>query len=74
MKYFTIIVIASIVVLGIVVSSSPREQEGYFSHIPVEEIHTMRVWEDGSFEITYKDKGLGETSETGCLPGGLCND
>ena len=44
--------------------------KGYFSHIPTEQIHTMRVWEDGSYAIEYKDK----TKEVGCLPQGLCND
>lgn len=33
-------------------------------------VHTMRVWEDGSYNIEYKDG----TSESGCLPTGLCQD
>lgn len=47
-----------------------KQQQGYFANVPVEEVHTMRVWEDGSFAIEYQDN----TSEIGCLPGGLCND
>ena len=43
---------------------------GYFGSVPVNEVHTMRVWEDGSFEIVYQDN----TSEVGCLPEGNCND
>lgn len=51
-----------------------KQNQGYFAQVPAEKIHTMRVWEDGSFEIVYQDEGLGETSEIGCLPEGLCND
>lgn len=43
---------------------------GFFARVPVEEVHTMQVWEDGSYEIVYQDN----TSEVGCLPEGLCND
>ena len=43
---------------------------GYFAQVPVDKIHTMKVWEDGSFEIVY----INNTSEVGCLPEGLCND
>lgn len=41
-----------------------------FSQVPTDQVHVMRVWEDGSYEIVYKDK----TSERGCLPTGLCQD
>lgn len=47
-----------------------KQEQGYFAQVPVEKVHTMRVWEDGSFAIEYQDN----TSEVGCLPGGLCND
>lgn len=49
---------------------SLKREQGYFARVPVEKVHTMRVWEDGSFAIEYQDN----TSEVGCLPGGLCND
>lgn len=51
-----------------------QNNQGYFNRVPASDIHTMRVYEDGSFQINYKDKGLGQTSEVGCLPGGGCND
>lgn len=44
--------------------------QGFYGGVPVHEVHTMRQWEDGSYEIVYKDG----TSETGCAPRGLCND
>lgn len=47
-----------------------KKNQGYFAQVPVEEVHTMKVWEDGSFEIVYQDN----TSEIGCVTGGLCND
>lgn len=57
-------------VWGVLLTLRLSEPVGYFSHVPAEKIHTMTVWEDGSFQIVYHD----ETSEEGCLPGGLCND
>ena len=47
-----------------------NKEQGYFAQVPVNELHTMRVYEDGSFVIEYQDN----TSEVGCLPEGLCND
>lgn len=47
-----------------------NERIGFFAQVPVDQLHTMRVWEDGSYEIEYQDN----TSEVGCLPEGLCND
>lgn len=78
MKYFTIILCT--LIIGMTISSAAatinqcEKGEGYFASVPAEDIHTMKVWEDGSFEIVYKDQGRGQTSETGCLPGGSCND
>lgn len=72
MNFWTFCIVA--VICATVAGIMTNEQEGYFSQVPTEDIHTMRVWEDGSFEIVYKDQGKGQTSEIGCLPGGLCED
>lgn len=42
----------------------------HFRTIPTDKLHTMRVYEDGSYNIEYQDN----TSEVGCLPTGLCQD
>ena len=52
------------------VSTEMQERGGFFGGIPVDKLHTMRVWEDGSYNIEYQDG----TSERGCLPEGLCQD
>lgn len=47
------------------------EQLGHeFAGIPTDSVHTMRLWEDGSYQIEYTDG----TSERGCLSIGLCQD
>lgn len=70
MKYFTICFVSLLVAFTIIVVTTPAAGQGYFAEVPTDKIHTMRVWEDGSFEIEYKDY----TSEVGCLPEGICND
>lgn len=45
-------------------------QTAEFNGVPTDKLHTMRVYEDGSYNIEYQDG----TSEIGCLNGGLCND
>jgi len=52
------------------VSTEIQERDGFFGGVPVDKLHTMRVWEDGSYNIEYQDG----TSERGCLPDGLCDD
>ena len=74
MKYLLTFNILLLLVVGGFALHVKTTYSGYFALVPVEDIHTMRVWEDGSFEIVYKDKGLGQTSEVGCLPEGGCND
>lgn len=64
---WNIIMMVVLVGLGVYVH---QQRQGYFAQVPVEKVHTMRMWEDGSFEIVYQDN----TSEIGCVPGGLCND
>lgn len=60
---------ALLILAGVtLVDSYSKQATGYFRHVPSEDVHTMRVWEDGSFEIVYKNN----TSEVGCLPTGLC--
>lgn len=64
-----VVLMAALVLVSFQFYSFKKEQ-GYFAQVPANEIHTMRVWEDGSFAIEYQDN----TSEVGCLPEGLCND
>ena len=74
MKYLltlNVILLLGVLALAGLMFTEKRE---FFAGVPAEDVHTMRVWEDGSFEIVYKDKGLGQTSEVGCLPEGGCND
>lgn len=63
----TMLVILSLVTM---VDLYSKQATGVFRHVPTEQVHTMRVWEDGSYEIVYQDN----TSEVGCLPTGLCQD
>lgn len=37
---------------------------------PINKSYNLNMYEDGSYEITYRDG----TSERGCMKGGLCND
>ena len=69
-----ILISVAIIAIGAYMLGALNCNESYFSQVPDKDIHTMRVYEDGSFEIIYKDKGLGQTSEIGCLPEGFCND
>lgn len=68
MNFWTVLIVLIISTAAVDIFAQPQEE--FFSRVPVDELHTMRVWEDGSYEIVYKD----DTSETGCLPQGLCND
>lgn len=63
------LLMGALVLLGFAYHMQVAKQ-GYFAQVPVDKVHTMRVWEDGSFAIEYQDN----TSEIGCVPGGLCND
>lgn len=65
-----IVLMAALVVVTVMFHNLKQQNQGYFAQVPVEKVHTMRVWEDGSFAIEYTDN----TSEVGCVPGGLCND
>lgn len=51
-------------------SRAEAKQHSSFENVPDELIHTMRVYEDGSYRIEYKDG----TSEVGCMPSGICQD
>jgi hypothetical protein len=66
MNILLMVALAAVTVMFV----SLKREQGFFARVPVEEVHTMRVWEDGSFAIEYQDN----TSEVGCVPGGLCND
>lgn len=70
MKTVALFAFLSVVAICVATESILTKNQGYFAKVPVEKIHTMRVYEDGSFVIEYQDK----TSEEGCLPEGLCND
>lgn len=64
-----VLFILGVGLLGVLVLGQRIQRQG-FTQAPPEIIHTARVYEDGSYNITYKDG----TSETGCNKGGLCND
>ncbi len=51
-------------------TSVNKNNLGYLAYIQEDKIHTMQVYEDGSFIIEFKDG----THDVGCLPTGLCND
>lgn len=74
MKWLALCFIALVIGMTVTETAEINQETGYFAEVPAEQIHTMRVYEDGSFEIVYKDQGRGQTSEIGCLPNGLCND
>ena len=63
----TILTAVSTALLVFVFTTAPR---GYFSNLDTNNLHTMQVWEDGSYRIVHHDN----TSEVGCMPGGLCNE
>lgn len=64
-----IVLMTALIFVGVQFYQVTNEQ-GYFSRVPTDKIHTMQVWEDGAFVIEYQDN----TSEVGCLPEGNCND
>lgn len=63
----TILTAVSMILLVLVVATTSR---GYFRGLDVSKVHTMRVYEDGSYVVEFQDK----TTTTGCVPGGLCNE
>lgn len=47
-----------------------QRQVNEFQQVPTNQLHTMRVYEDGGYSINYKDG----TGEVGCLSNSLCED
>lgn len=59
---------AGLILLAFAYHTMAQQAQGFFARVPIEEVHTMRVWEDGSYEVVYIDG----TSEVGCAPSGTC--
>lgn len=66
------LIIASLILLGCLaygMKIKGQATDSYF-HAPINKSYNLNMYEDGSYEITYRDG----TSEIGCMKGGLCND
>ncbi len=66
------LILASLILLGCLaygMKIKGQVKDSYYP-APINKSYNLNMYEDGSYEITYRDG----TSEIGCMKGGLCND